>query len=427
MVVLQVNNSKYPIAKQFPLSDNSHHTLSDSEITCKKSNMKKVKLLYAIVLFMLIIGAEQLQAQVTYCAAWGKITYYEYIDYIAIGTIARTSGAEPGGYFDGTAYSTDVNKGSAYTLTYSHANPVGGYTENFNIFIDWNIDGDFSDAGENVLTATAYTTINYTTTINIPLTAATGSTRMRICMESALFGVPAACGKFQYGEVEDYTLHIIGDPVCTESFEPNNTKGTAKPIPVNAAVQSQISSATDVDWLSFSNTIAQPNIQILLADLPVNCTIKLYNPSGVLVGTSASPGLSNETIAFNTTLIGTYKIKVNGVAGAFSNIACYTLTANISNMPFKSADNLVEDNSGSLLIYPEPSVGPLTVAYEASSEGSGSIAIYSLQGERVYFENVYFNTGLNSFNINSALPSGSYILRLQHEQLMLTNRITIVQ
>lgn len=387
--------------------------------------MKTAKLLSATILFILISVTDQMQAQVTYCAAWGKITYYEYIDYIAIGAISRTSGAEPGGYFDGTAYSTDVNKGSAYTLTYSHANPVGGYTENFNIFIDWNIDGDFSDAGENVLTTTAYTTINYNTTINIPLTATTGYTRMRICMESALFGVPAACGKFQYGEVEDYTLNIVGAPTCSESFEPNNTKGTANPIPVNTPVQSQISSATDVDWLSFSNTIAQPNIQILLTDLPVNCTIKLYNTSGVLVSTSANPGLSNETIAFNTALIGTYKIKINGVGGAFSNIACYTLTANISDLPFKNADGLAVETSGSLLIYPEPSAGSMTVAYEASSEGSGSIAIYTIQGERVYFEDVNIINGSNSFNIHATLPSGSYILLLQHDQLILSEQINI--
>ena len=50
----------------------------------------------------------------TYCASNGNSQYWEYIDYVSIGTIARTSGAETGGYYDGSAMSTDVVAGSTY-------------------------------------------------------------------------------------------------------------------------------------------------------------------------------------------------------------------------------------------------------------------------------------------------------------------------
>jgi hypothetical protein len=44
---------------------------------------------------------------------------YEYIDLVSLGSISRTSGAEAGGYYNGTSLSTNVTQASNYTITTS--------------------------------------------------------------------------------------------------------------------------------------------------------------------------------------------------------------------------------------------------------------------------------------------------------------------
>jgi len=77
------------------------------------------------------------------------------------------------------------------------------YSENWGVWIDFDKDGVFS-AGEKVYSGTSSSVIN--TTINVPKTAFSGKTRMRVVM---IWGVtPTSCGTFTYGEAEDYSINI---------------------------------------------------------------------------------------------------------------------------------------------------------------------------------------------------------------------------
>jgi len=99
----------------------------------------------------------------------------------------------------------------------------GNYTNRFAIFIDWNQDGDFTDTDENPFISTATSGPNTQTgTIVVPLTAVTGTTRMRVvCVETS--GTISSCGTYSWGETEDYYVTVAASTACIDP----PTAGTA--------------------------------------------------------------------------------------------------------------------------------------------------------------------------------------------------------
>ncbi|WP_017733790.1 M4 family metallopeptidase [Nafulsella turpanensis] len=144
-------------------------------------------------------------AIVTYCASKGKNTSYEWIDYVALNGMERTSAADAG-YFDGTSLSANVVPGSSPTIYISAGFASSSYTEYWNIWIDFNQDGDFTDAGEKQVSGSSSSSGTLSATLSIPASASLGTTRMRVSMK---YGSAAgSCETFSYGEVEDYTVNI---------------------------------------------------------------------------------------------------------------------------------------------------------------------------------------------------------------------------
>lgn len=141
---------------------------------------------------------------VTYCTSKGNNTNDEYISKVQVGSINYSSGAA--GYSDFTSQSTNLSKGSTYTITVTPAWTGSAYPEGYAVWIDYNADGDFADTGELVWSKAASTATPATGTFTVPATAVNGATRMRVSMKYN--GVPAACETFSYGEVEDYTVNI---------------------------------------------------------------------------------------------------------------------------------------------------------------------------------------------------------------------------
>jgi len=140
----------------------------------------------------------------TYCGASGSNTNYEYIDRVIFGNVDNTSG-ENGGYADFTGQVANIGLEDAvpFGLMPGFANST--FNETWMIWIDFNRDGDFDDAGEAVYTGTSSGTLSGN--INIPASASIGLTGMRVAMQ---WNNPAAtCGSFTYGEVEDYTVNIL--------------------------------------------------------------------------------------------------------------------------------------------------------------------------------------------------------------------------
>lgn len=139
---------------------------------------------------------------VTYCASKGNSVTNEWIDKVAIGTINNASGIN-GGYADFSAQSATITKGTAATLTLTP-----GYSARrslyWKVYIDYNNNGLFTDAGEEVYSIFSRNIL--TPSITAPTSAVTGAVRMRVIV--SYNSITSPCGTYNYGETEDYILNI---------------------------------------------------------------------------------------------------------------------------------------------------------------------------------------------------------------------------
>jgi bacillolysin len=141
----------------------------------------------------------------SYCTSQGASVAYEYIAQVALGSINRTSGAD-GGYYNATALSTNLAQGSAQSITYKAGFVSSAYTENVKVYIDYNQNGSFTDAGENVVSGTVSSATAASGAFTVPSTAKTGKTRMRVVLSDN--AATTSCGSYSYGETEDYSVNI---------------------------------------------------------------------------------------------------------------------------------------------------------------------------------------------------------------------------
>ncbi|MCP4221081.1 MAG: hypothetical protein GY765_41005, partial [bacterium] len=137
---------------------------------------------------------------VVYCDSSGNSQADEYIGEVQIGTLVNTSGSSP--YTDFTAIIGEFTPGEVLDITLSPVHTGYAYSEYWTIWIDFNGDGDFEDAGEEVFSGSNNAPL--TGSFTLPMVEC--ETRMRVSMKWGSYSDP--CEAFSYGEVEDYTVKI---------------------------------------------------------------------------------------------------------------------------------------------------------------------------------------------------------------------------
>lgn len=143
----------------------------------------------------------------------------EYIENVSLNTINRTSGCNS--YSNFTSTSTNLARGQNYTLTvtpFANGQSGSAYTnDEIAAWIDWNNDGDYTDAGERiayVIVAAGWSSVfNFT----VPNNATLGNLKMRVRISyQPVDGNISPCGETVWGEVEDYTVNITATTGVTE-------------------------------------------------------------------------------------------------------------------------------------------------------------------------------------------------------------------
>nr|WP_294935514.1 GEVED domain-containing protein [uncultured Flavobacterium sp.] len=158
-----------------------------------------------------------------YCTPTGNLncTVNDYISNVTLNTLNNTTTCGAGGYTSYAAtgtQTTTVFKGSSHTLSLSVGAGTG--THGAGVWIDFNQNGSFSDAGEFTLVSNAINPSTTTTaSIAIPAGATNGLTKMRIRYAyniTVVSGSGMSCTMAgTYGETEDYTITVADLVACT--------------------------------------------------------------------------------------------------------------------------------------------------------------------------------------------------------------------
>ena len=158
---------------------------------------------------------------------------------VSFGTINNATGAEAGNYGDYSSLVGDIALNTTATVDITLST---GFTYDTQIWVDWNDDLDFSDAGETVYTATAPgtspTTLN--ATFLVPASAPLGQHRMRI---GGGDNPVTACYTGSYASFEDYTVNVTPAPLVYYTIGTINTEdatGVADSAGVNCAISGTV-------------------------------------------------------------------------------------------------------------------------------------------------------------------------------------------
>lgn len=147
---------------------------------------------------------------------------------VTLGTLNNTSsctttggtGSIQGGYanYTQTVAAPNLAAGSVTPFSVNTSTCGGQYNGVLGIWIDFNDDGDFTDAGEEVVMTPSFlygTAVFVTGDITIPLNVAPGLKRMRVILNETTISPISPCAAYGYGETEDYTVNILPAPIPT--------------------------------------------------------------------------------------------------------------------------------------------------------------------------------------------------------------------
>lgn len=150
------------------------------------------------------ISATTLDFVVNYCSSYGSAKNSEYINSVKVESDIINSGRDSG-YGDYTSHTFSLLRSSNnITITPGWDGKIRN--EAYSVWIDYNGDGDFDDAGELVFSQAKTSASSVTGSFAIPANVAARTTRMRVSIKFNSF--PAPCETNFNGEVEDYLVNI---------------------------------------------------------------------------------------------------------------------------------------------------------------------------------------------------------------------------
>lgn len=207
-----------------------------------------------------------------------------------------------------TGDTTFLVRGQTYTVTIEHSkDPVNfpNASNNIRVWLDYNKNFSFNDAGETVITKDFEVAGTFTTTFTVPLNAPLGITRLRATAKmssDAGHTIPTSCDEPKdpldyHGEMEDYMVKIQA-PAGIEQTE-GRTEANVYPNPIN-------------NEFSITMDSKGQDVQFDLYDVTGKKTSALYG------GKPANDNIYNFNINNYTSVPGVYFIKMT--AGEFSSV-----------------------------------------------------------------------------------------------------------
>lgn len=277
--------------------------------------------------------------------------------------------------------------------------------------------------------SSTWTTVSNLTGTSYSLSGLTANTTYN-------YQVQTVCGatSSSYSAAASFTTQSSSS--CTDQYETNNTRNTAKVIPVNTNINMQIATSSDIDWLRFSNTSSTPRIKVDLTNLPFDYDLQLYRNT-TLLGTSQNAGTTAEQLIANTTTVSTsYYARVYGYNGAFSNSQCYTLRVSLSSSNWRtdgSTDGDVVEGEIPVLfenaafgIFPNPANNEVTIEVPMDADRDVQVRIVDGAGRVALEQNRVLGKGDNriQFDLNR-LANGMYFVQVRNGEQVSMRKLVV--
>jgi len=147
-----------------------------------------------------------------YCESEADSPWQNHISNVSFSTINNDSGKD--GYGDFTDQVADAVAEATYALSVQPKFSYTQYDIYVKVWIDYNRDFDFTDQGELIYAVirpagTSGSVVDpLTASIEIPEGVTPGLTRLRVSMKRNAYS--DSCEAFEFGEVEDYSLNLLG-------------------------------------------------------------------------------------------------------------------------------------------------------------------------------------------------------------------------
>jgi len=244
----------------------------------------------------------------SYCASSSTNVNDEYISRVQLNTIDNSSGAQF--YSDFTSVSTNLSEGQSYTITVTPTWTGTVYAEGYAVWIDYNDDKDFNDAGELVWSKAASTNTPNSGSFTVPSGTSGNSVRMRVSMKYN--GIPTSCETFTYGEVEDYTVNLGTGGGDTQA--PTN--------PTNLSASNVTDTTVDLSWNASTDNVGVTGYEVFEGGSSIGTvTGTSANVTGLTAGTSYSFNVrAFDAAGNNSGLSNTVSVTTTGGGGGGSTV-----------------------------------------------------------------------------------------------------------
>ncbi len=229
--------------------------------TCSNSGLTSTSAAYSVT-----ISAFSACTCLSYPANYATSADDEDISNVTVGNMnnssnCATAATGPGSILNRYANYAGVVTGptamqsSSVNFSLTQTTCGGNYGSFFQLYVDWNQDGDWLDAGEQVYSQGTSVTGNQTVTgsFTVPAGATVGVTRMRVVhpegtASSANYAhnpLPISFGA-SYGETEDYCFTVVAPTPCAGTPNPGNTISSPSYVPApSGTVNLSLQTATD--------------------------------------------------------------------------------------------------------------------------------------------------------------------------------------
>ena len=197
--------------------------------------IKQINKLFIVALLLFSIGFAK-NATSQYCTPTytNGAVFGIFIMKVQLDSISDSTGAMASPYYSyDSTKRTSLKRLQTYTINITAGN-YNGNANNAAVFIDYNGDQDYADAGEKIgqISPIGAGPTVYSITFTVPCNAVLGNTRIRVRMAAANNNIANMdpCNNYGWGECQDYRVQILDNPLHVTAVDvaQNNTLNVVK-------------------------------------------------------------------------------------------------------------------------------------------------------------------------------------------------------